>query len=136
MADREIELADEASRPERGKSTAKFEELLFQWRQRFARLVMRGAGLFDQARGAALLIATQPFAHGGHGGGEQAGSGLDAALLSALHQSQAMVVGVFHLTYQIEITSGDGHGDQILRAPRRPAPPPSAGRRVHPTASD
>ncbi|MHB8756017.1 MAG: hypothetical protein ACYC92_13840, partial [Candidatus Acidiferrales bacterium] len=47
--------------------------------------------------------------------------------LGALHQAQTMVVGVFHLTHQIEITSGDSHDAPILPVARRPALPP-AGR--------
>src|SRR5258707_5921872 len=52
---------------------------------------------------------------------------LDAALADRFHQAKAMVVGVFHLTYQIEIASGSGHSAAILPVARRPALPP-AGR--------
>src|SRR5271165_187041 len=36
-----------------------------------------------------------------------------------------MVVGVFHLTYQIEITNGGSHNATILSAARWPALPPA-----------
>ncbi len=76
------------------------------------------------------------MAKSGSGRGEEPRSGFDAALLDAFDKSKTMVVRVFHVTHQIEIASGGGHGAGILPAPRRPAPPPSAGRRVLPTASD
>jgi hypothetical protein len=57
-------------------------------------------------------------------------------LFGAFDKSKTVIVRVFHVTYQIEIASGGGHGGCILPVPRRPAPPPSAGRRVLPTASD
>jgi hypothetical protein len=38
-----------------------------------------------------------------------------------------VVVGVFHLTHQIEITSGGSHGATILAAARRPALPAVGG---------
>jgi hypothetical protein len=56
-----------------------------------------------------LLITAQPLAHGGHGGSEEPGGGFDATLLGAFHQTKTMVIGVFHLTNQIEI-AGRGHG--------------------------
>src|ERR1700680_2443292 len=63
-----------------------------------------------------LLETTKPLANGGDGGGEQLRGGFDTALLGAFHQPQAMVVGVVHLTHQIEIPSGGGHRDRILHA--------------------
>ncbi len=63
-------------------------------------LPMTCARLLEEAGRAELLEAAQPLANRG---GEQAGRGLDAALLGALDQTQAMVVdGPFHLTHQIE----------------------------------
>src|SRR5271169_5308649 len=86
--------------------------------------------VIEQARGATLLIPAKPFANGGHSGGEQLSRAFDPALFGALDEPQAMVVRVFHFTHQIEITSGGGHGDRILRGARGPAPPPSAGPRA------
>src|SRR5579864_8937332 len=86
--------------------------------------------VIEQAGRATLLIAAKPFANGGHGGGEQLRRAFDPALFGALDEPQAMVVRVFHFTHQIEITSGGGHGDRILRGARGPAPPPSAGPRA------
>lgn len=92
-----------------------------------------GAGSLDQPGRAVLFEAAQPFAHRGHGSREQPCGRLDADLFGTLHQPQAMVVGVFHLTHQIELTSGDGHDAAILLASRRPALPPAG--RLSPTAS-
>src|SRR5437899_4414551 len=78
-------------------------------------------------------MAAQPFADRGHGGGKQPCSGFDAALLGALDQPQSMVVCVFHLTHQIEITGESSHGATILAFARRPALPPAG--RPSPTAS-
>jgi hypothetical protein len=54
-------------------------------------------------------------------------------MFGALHQAQAMVVGVLHFTHQIEITSGDSHDAAILLAARWPALPPAG--QLTPTAS-
>src|SRR2546422_7876566 len=78
-------------------------------------------------------MAAQPFADRGHGGGKQPCSGFDAALLGALDQPQSMVVCVFHLTHQIEITGESSHGATILAFARRPALPPAG--QLTPTAS-
>src|SRR5207245_9606971 len=78
-------------------------------------------------------MAAQPFADRGHGGGKQPCSWFDAALLGALDQPQSIVVCVFHLTHQIEITGESSHGATILAFARRPALPPSG--QVTPTAS-
>src|SRR5437899_4992666 len=78
-------------------------------------------------------MAAQPFADRGHGGGKQPCSGFDAALLGALDQPQSMVVGVFHLTHQIEIADGSSHDAAILHAARCPALPPAG--QLTPTAS-
>src|SRR2546427_12964138 len=94
---------------------------------------MRGAGDFEQAAGAKLLIAAEPLANRGHGGDEQARGGLDAALAGRFDKAKAMVVSVFHLTHQIKVTSGSGHSAGSLLLARRPALPP-AGRRS-PSAS-
>jgi hypothetical protein len=71
--------------PQREASGAEFEELLSPRRWRFARLVMRGTGQFDHARGAVLPVTTQPFAHAAHGGSKQARSGIDATLTGRFH---------------------------------------------------
>src|SRR6266702_3479147 len=97
------------------------------------RLMVTCPGLFDQSGRAVLFEAAQPLADRGHGGSEQPCGWFNPALLGAFHESQAMVVGVFHLTHQIEITSGDGHGALILPVARRPALPPAG--RPSPSAS-
>src|SRR2546428_3180848 len=78
-------------------------------------------------------MGAQPFAAGGHGGGKQLCRGFDAALLGALAQPESMVVGVFHLTHQIEIADGSSHDAAILPAARCPALPPAG--QLTPTAS-
>ena len=94
---------------------------------------MRSPREFEQAAGAVLLIAAQPLANGRHGGGEQARGGLDAALAGRFDKAKAMVVSVFHLTHQIEVTSGRGHGAGSLLPALRPALPPAG--RPSPSAS-
>jgi hypothetical protein len=79
-------------------------------------LAVTSAGAFAKAGRAVLLEAAQPFANRGGGGGKEPRGRLDAALLSALDEPQAMVVGAFHFTHQIEITGGVGHGTAILTA--------------------
>jgi len=123
VRERQIELADEATRPQGGQLPAEFEDSRFDLGRGFAGLVMGRTGLFEQTRGAELLVATQPFAHGGEGGGEEAGGGFDASLPSRIHQTQAMVVSVSHLPHQIVVGHGGGHGGAILPVARRPAPP-------------
>src|SRR5690349_9750387 len=83
---------------------------------------MTSTGKRQQAGRAALLKTPQPFANRGHGGSEQPCGGLDAALFGALDEPQTMVVGVFHLTHQIEIAGGSSHDAKILSA----APQPTA----------
>src|ERR1700723_3511998 len=85
------------------------------------------AGKWQQRGRAVLLKASQPFADGWYGGGEESRSGLDTALFGALDQPQTMVIGVFHLTHQIEITGGSSHQAAILLAAGRPALPQPGG---------
>lgn len=54
-------------------------------------------------------------------------AGLNAVLLGALDQPQAMVVGVFHLTHRIEIAGGSRYGVAILASARRPLSPQPGG---------
>jgi hypothetical protein len=125
MAEGQVELADQAASAEGGQGVAQLDDATLDLRRGLVRLVMRGTRTLHQARGALLLVATQPLAHGGHSGSEEPGGGFDAASSGGLDQAQAMVVSVFHFTNQIEV--GGGHGGQILPAARRPALPP-AGR--------
>lgn len=110
-----------------GQSFAKLKQLSFDVRRSLAGLLLTRTGLLAQAARAVLLEAAQPFPNRGHGGGEQPCGRLNADALGALHQPQAMVVDVFHLPHQIEITSGVGQGVAILLATGRSALPP-AGR--------
>src|SRR5260370_1006073 len=93
----------------------------------------RAGGGGRRAERAVRLKGRGPFGEGGHGGGEESGGGFDAALFGALDEPQPMVVGVFHLTHQIEIASGSSHEARILLAVGRPALPPAG--RPSPTAS-
>src|SRR5437899_3571847 len=133
VANGQIELADETARTKVLKGFAQLDELRFQRRRSLVVLMMSGAGVFEQAGRAVLLEAAQPLTDRGHGGGKEPRGGLDAALFGALDQPQSMVVCVFHLTHQIEITDGSKHDAAILLAAGRPALPPAG--RPSPTAS-
>ena len=49
---------------------------------------------------------------------DKARGGFNAPPFGALHQTQAMVVSVFHFTHQIKVTSGSSHDEAILPAAR------------------
>ncbi len=92
-------VADESACPERRQSFAEFDQLCLSLGRRFVGLVVGCARLFEQPGKTVLLITPQPLAHRRYGGGEVPRGGLDAPLLGAPNQAQAMVVGVFHLTH-------------------------------------
>ena len=104
-------------------------------------LMVTCLGLLAEAGRAVQLEAAQPVANRGHCGGEQPCGPLHAEPLGTFHQPQAMVIGVFHLTHQIEITSGVDHEAPILFAACRPAllpggrPTPFASYRSNTSAS-
>src|SRR5258707_9327143 len=98
-------------------------------------MTMRSAAVFLQTRGTVLLIAPPPLADGQGTSGKEPGRGFDTTLFDRLDQPQTMVVGVFHLTHEIEIADRSRHGAAILLAARRPALPP-AGRQSLFAASD
>jgi hypothetical protein len=102
----------------------------------FVRLVNAGTGKLDQAGRTVLLETAEPLADSGNGGGEELRGGFDAALFGAFDESKTMVVRVFHVTHQIEITSGVIMAPEFYARLAALAPPPSAGRRVLPTAWD
>ncbi len=109
VADRQIELAGQAAKAKGGQRFAKLNKLRLGSRRSFLSLVMTSTGKCQQAGRVRLLKAPQPFADGRHGGNEESRGELDAALFGALDEPQTMVVGVFHLTYQIEVRNGSGH---------------------------
>src|SRR5229473_1332004 len=78
--------------------------------------------MFAQAGGSLLLKTAEPFADRGHRGREKTGGGLDADLTSGLYEPEPMVIGVFHLTHQVEVASG-GHTRSL--SARCPALPPA-----------
>src|SRR5260370_88426 len=123
----EVELALKPGGTEGWQFLAERQNLLLDFDSGLQRMAMWSAALFSQSRGAQLLIAPPPFADGQRAGGKKACRRLDAAFPDGLHQTKAMVVGVLHLTHQIEVTRGSSHGATILVAARRPALPP-AGR--------
>ena len=125
MTDAQVEFADQASGAERGQRFAQLDQLRFPRRGRFVGLQMTRARLRQQSARALLLETAQPFANRGHGGGKQSRSGLDTALSSALDQPQTMVVGVFHLTHQIEIAGESSHDAAIVSVARCLALPPA-----------
>ena len=110
MTERKIKLADETAGAEGVQLLTKRDDLRFDGGGSFAGLMMRSAGKFEQAARTVLLIAAQPFAHGGDGGLKQAGGGLDAMLAGVSDQTQAMVVSATHFPHQGEIGSGHGSG--------------------------
>jgi hypothetical protein len=78
VAERQIELADEAAGAEGGQSATQGDDLLFQFWGRLVGLVMRSAGTLDEAAPSLLLIAAQPLAHRRDGTLEEAAGGFDA----------------------------------------------------------
>ena len=135
VAKREVELALEPGGTEGGQFLAESQNLLFDLDGRFQRMTMWSAALFLQSRGAKLLVAPPPFADGPCVSGKEQCGRFDASFTDGLHQTKAMVVGVFHLTHQIEVTGGSSHGATILVAAGRPALPP-AGRPAPFASSD
>ena len=95
------------------------------WR-RLVRAVVMSAAALQEAGRPLLLVAAQPLAHGGHGGLEQPGRGLDPVLAGMDYQAQAMVIRVLHLADQIEVGSRTGHGPPILRRRAELALPPAS----------
>ena len=102
MADGQAELADHTPGTRTGEAFCgppvgpRSAEELYE-------LGMASARKRDQAGRAALLEAAQPLANRGPSGGDRL---------------QTMVVSVFHLTHQIEITSCRSHNAAILPAAR------------------
>jgi len=143
MPDAQIELANEPAGAEGRQGFAEFHQLCLAGSRSFVRLTVTCTRPFLEAGRAVLLEAAQPLAHRGDGGGEEPRGGFDAALPGALDQTKAMVVSVFHLTYQIEIADAGGHGAAILcakprwttveKAPAQPAAWESRRRRGIPT---
>ena len=108
VAEREIELADETASPEGGQLLAQGDPLLLDFWGGFAGLMVGGAGECDEAARPLLLIAAQPFAHGGDRGLEQASRRLNATLARRVYEPQAMVIGVSHFSHQGEVRRGHG----------------------------
>lgn len=92
VADAQIEFADQTAGAERRQGFAKLEHLNFDVRRSLVRLMVACSGLFEKAGRPMLFKAARPFADGGHSGSEQPCGRLDADVLGALHQAQAMVV--------------------------------------------
>jgi hypothetical protein len=125
MTDGQTELADQAARAEGGHRFAKLDELRFRGRRSFQRLAATRTAKCDRAGRVVLLEAPQPFADGRHGGGEESRGGLAATLPGALDQPQTMVVGVFHLTHQIEINGRKEPSSGRFYSPLAARPSPS-----------
>src|SRR6266536_68058 len=103
-------FANQTTSAEGGQLLAQGNHLLFEEQRRFAGLMLRGAGTFDQSPRALLLIAAEPLAHGGNGGLEQTRRGFDPPLPCTLDQTQAMIVTVAHFTHQDERSGRHGGG--------------------------
>jgi len=107
VAEGKIELPNETASPEGEQLLAERDHLLFDVGGSLAGLVMRSTRNLNEAARSLLLITAQPLTHGGNGGLEKTSGGLDAALPTRLHQTQAMIVSVSHLANQEEV--GGGH---------------------------
>ena len=114
MAGRQIEFALQASRPEGGQLPAQGKDPLLDVGGSFLRRVVGSAAVFEQAGGALLLVSSPPLAHCLRAGAKQPCGGLNAPLSYGFDQSQAVVIGAFHLTNQIEVAGG--HRPPILSA--------------------
>jgi hypothetical protein len=110
VAQRQFELADEAASAEGEQLLAQSHDLLFQFRRGFVGVMVRSAGVRDQAAQAVLLKTAEPLADRGHGGLEAASGGLDTDSARRLDQAQAMIESVFHFADQREVRGG--HGDE------------------------
>src|SRR5258708_24250806 len=133
VTQRKVKLTLEARCAEGGQLLTQRQDLLLDRRRRFLGMVMRSAAVFFQTRGAMLLIAPPPLTNGQRTGRKKPRGRLDAALADRFHQAKAMVVGVLHLAYQIEIANGSGHRAALLPVARRPGHPPPG--RPAPSAS-
>ena len=130
MGKGQVELADQAARAEGGEFLAQGDHLLLDSTGCLLRLVMRRAGDLPQTVQTLLGEAPQPFAHGRHGGREIAGGPLDAVLAGILHQPQAMVIAIGHITNQVKVPDGRWHSPPIVKRfggglALPPASPPS-----------
>ena len=114
VADGQVELALQARGTEGGQLPSESENLLLDLGRGLPRRVMRSAAVFLQARRAVLPVSSPPLTDGEGGGEEEPCGGLDAPLPDGLDQSQAVVVGAFHFTDQIEVAGG--HRAAILTA--------------------
>jgi hypothetical protein len=106
VAEREIELANQAAGPEGKQLLPQSDPLLLDLGAGLVGVMMRSSGEFDQTTRSLLLETAQPFADRERGGLEEASRGLDAPLSSRLDQTQAMIVGVSHLPNQYEVSGG------------------------------
>jgi hypothetical protein len=84
MADRQVELADQAALAESGQGLTKCDDLAFDRSRSTAGLLVGRPRLLQQSGGSLPLAATEPLANRGHGSGEEASGRLDAAIPSSL----------------------------------------------------
>ena len=124
VADGQVELALQARGTEGGQLPSESENLLLDLGRGLPRRVMRSAAVFLQARRAVLPVSSPPLTDGEGGGEEEPCGGLDAPLPDGLDQSQAVVVGAFHFTDQIEVAGGHRAAILTARAVRLLPPPP------------
>ena len=69
MADRQVELADQAAGAESGQGLTERDDLAFEVSRSAAGLLVGRPRLLQESGGSLLLVATEPLADGGHGGG-------------------------------------------------------------------
>src|SRR2546422_1331655 len=64
-------------------------------------------------------MTAEPLAHGGDGGLEGSGGGLDAVLTGMSDQTEAIVKGILHATNHIEVSYGSRHSPPRIERPGR-----------------
>ena len=123
VAEGQIEFASEPRGAKGGQLLAQSKDLLFDFRRSFQRVTMRSAAVFFQTAGTVLLIAPPPLTDRKPASSEQPCGGFNTAFFDRLDQAKPMVVSVFHLTHQVEVTDGSSHSGVILLAASSPALP-------------
>jgi hypothetical protein len=81
----EIELPFQTGGSEGGQLLAQSQDLLFDLGRGFVWAMVMSAAVFAQSGRSVLLIATQPFPHRWHRGGESSGGRFDPVLTGVLH---------------------------------------------------
>src|SRR2546428_838750 len=119
MTEGKIPLALQALSAEGGELAAQFKHAVGQLARDLVRTRARGTGKLLQALQALRLMTAEPLAHGGDGGLEGSGGGLDAVLTGMSDQTEAIVKGILHATNHIEVSYGSRHSPPRIERPGR-----------------